>query len=671
MKKLVWLIVLGMQLSFAQNVVKHKVSKGETITQIAKKYNVTPGDIYKLNPDAQKGVDENTMLVITVPGKATTDSKKKEDKKADKKEDKAATVVIKHEVQPKETLYTLSKQYGTTIEEIEKSNPEVKNGLAIGQVLTITAKKGVAKKQEPKKQEAKKQEPVYHVVQTKETKYGIAKQYGITVEELEKKNPEIVSGLQIGQTLLIKGERPKTEVAKTEVAKTETPKAETPKVEPAVETKPQGQGIAIVGKTLTTMGYTVQPKETLFSLSRQFNMTQEELIKMNPELKDGVREGMLIEVPVKPELKTVVKKELSDLTETIQVGSKKKLALLLPFNIAKLDQDTINSTKSRLKKDKFLNMTLDFYAGALVAIDSAKVLGLNVDVVILDSDETKSTSNVANLIENNNLKNANAVIGPFYQNNVEKAAALLGNVPVISPLSKDYDKKFPNLIQATTMPDDIKQAMFDFMRQKGGNILAVIDPKKASIKQYIEANHKDVRFVAFNAQGGLDVAQMKSLLVKDKMNYVVMETEKTNLILSTTTALMASLKDFQINLVILGENEALDFEEIQMNRLTKLKMHYPSASRPNKTAEAEIFENNFKKKNRVLPNQFATRGFDVTFDVLLRLSQEKSFIDTFQELASEQVESEFNYVQNPDGGYINKGVHILYYDTDLTIKEAK
>jgi LysM repeat protein len=191
--------------------------------------------------------------------------------------------------------------------------------LAIGQVLTITAKKGVAKKQEPKKQEAKKQEPVYHVVQTKETKYGIAKQYGITVEELEKKNPEIVSGLQIGQTLLIKGERPKTEVAKTEVAKTETPKAETPKVEPAVETKPQGQGIAIVGKTLTTMGYTVQPKETLFSLSRQFNMTQEELIKMNPELKDGVREGMLIEVPVKPELKTVVKKELSDLTETIQV----------------------------------------------------------------------------------------------------------------------------------------------------------------------------------------------------------------------------------------------------------------------------------------------------------------------------------------------------------------
>ncbi|MFC4815591.1 LysM peptidoglycan-binding domain-containing protein [Flavobacterium sp. GCM10023249] len=657
MKKLVWLVVLGMQFSFAQNVVKHRVTKGETITQIAKKYKITPSEIYKLNPDAQKGVDENTMLVIALPGKSVAESKKKEEKKSEKKTDKEATVVVKHEVQPKETLYTLSKQYGTTVEEIEKSNPEVKNGLGIGQVLTITAKKGVAKKQEPKKQE-----PVYHTVETKETKYGIAKKYGLTVEELEKKNPEIVNGLQVGQVLLIKGERPKP----VEIVKTETPKEE-----PPVAPKAPNQGIAVVEKTLSTIGYTIQPKETLYSLSRQFNITQEELIKMNPELKDGVKEGMLIDVPVKPELKTVVKKELTNLTESIQVNGKKKLALLLPFNIAKLDQDTINSTKSRLKKDKFLNMTLDFYAGALIAVDSAKAMGLNVDVLILDSDETKSTSNVVNLIQDNNLKNMNAIIGPFYQNNAEKAASLLGNVPVISPLSKDYDKKFPNLIQATTMPDDIKQAMFDFMRNKGGNIVAVVDPKKGSVKQYIESNHKDVQFAAFNAKGGLDVAQLKTLLVKDKMNYVIMETEKTNLILSTTSALTTWLKEYQINLVILGENEALDFEEIPMSRLTKLKMHYPSVSRPNKSEEAEIFENNFKKKNKVFPNQFATRGFDVTLDVLLRLNQEKSFMETFDEIASEQVESEFNYVQNPDGGYMNKGVHILYYDTDLTIKEAK
>ena len=122
--------------------------------------------------------------------------------------------------------------------------------------------------------------------------------------------------------------------------------------------------------------------------------------------------------------------------------------------------------------------------------------------------------------------------------------------------------------------------------------------------------------------------------------------------------------------MILGENEALDFEEIQMSRLTKLKMHYPSQFSVNNSDEAAIFDTNYKKKNKIFPNQFATRGFDMTFDVLLRLAQEKPILETLNETASQQIESRFNYVPNPEGGFVNKGVHILYYDTDLTIKQA-
>jgi hypothetical protein len=60
-------------------------------------------------------------------------------------------------------------------------------------------------------------------------------------------------------------------------------------------------------------------------------------------------------------------------------------------------------------------MTLDFYAGALIAIDSAKTLGFPIDVEIYDSRETKNNSAVATIIQNNNLENANAILGPFYQ----------------------------------------------------------------------------------------------------------------------------------------------------------------------------------------------------------------------------------------------------------------
>jgi hypothetical protein len=164
---------------------------------------------------------------------------------------------------------------------------------------------------------------------------------------------------------------------------------------------------------------------------------------------------------------------------------------------------------------------------------------------------------------------------------------------------------------------------------------------------------------------------LKSLLVKDKTNYIILASESTGMILEATNAMIASMKDFQVQLVILEDNETLDFEEISLTRLTKLQMIYPSLTRPNETLESSYFDNNYKKINKVLPSQYAIRGFDVTFDTLLRLSQEQSFEETIQSVNTHQIENQFNYSQKPQEGYSNKGVYILYYDSDLTIKEAQ
>jgi LysM repeat protein len=635
---------------YAQSIknIEYKVSKGETITQIAKKFNTTPKEIYKLNPDAQKGVTENTLLIIP----STTINKK----------NKTVTEIKKHEVKAKESLYAISRLYNISVETIENANPEIVNGnLQPGQILIIPSKNIVSKK-ETSTVTVKSDlvdENIIHEVLAKETKYAIAKQYNTTIEALEKLNPDLgKQELAIGYKLIVgtkkvpkdlKKDTPKTIIAKPDIIVLES-------IKPA-----------------ETASYVIKSKETLYSISNQFNITQEQLITLNPELKDSVMEGMTIEVPNKPIITPTISRDYKDLAKTFKSTGNKKLALLLPFNLNKIEKDTINSTKTLLKKDKFLNMTLDFYAGALMAIDSVKKMGMNVEVKIYDSNETKSTSNVANLIQNNNLKAMDAIIGPFYQNNVENTAEILSssNVPVISPLSKDFDKVYPNLFQTMPSNEAVKNAMLDFMRAKNGNIVAIIDPKKMAIKQFLADNHKDVILVQFTETGSLNTDNLKSLLVKDKTNYVIMETEKTNLILSITNVLQNLSKDYPIKLVILQDNEALDYEEINMSRLTKLNMHYPSIARPNNSPEATFFENNFRKKNKILPNQFATRGFDVTFDVLMRLSQDKPFIETITGDASEQIENRFNYVPNPTGGYLNKGVHILYYDTDLTIKEAK
>ncbi|TWH99362.1 ABC-type branched-subunit amino acid transport system substrate-binding protein [Flavobacterium tiangeerense] len=621
----------------------HKVEKGETINSIAQKYKVTPYDIYQLNPDVQKGLQLNSILLIPSPSakKAITLPVKKE------------VTSTKHVMAPKETLYGILKKYDVTTEELQKVNPLLDvQALKIGQVLVIPSKTAL-KSNVPTQEKA-----VKHIVLAKETKYSIANKYGITIEELERKNPEIVSNLPIGYELIIKGNPIK--IAKSVIA-TEVKKESVQVASAAVF--PKGNFIS----------YVVRPKETLYSLSKMSGLSQEELLKENPALANGVEVGMEIKIPESATITPVeaIKKEFTVLAK--KNNERKKLALLLPFNVTKIENDTVNSITARLKKDKFLNMTLDFYSGALMAIDSAKTLGLNVEIKILDSQESKNSSAVAALTKSNNLEESDAIIGPFYQANVEKMAELVlqNQVPVVSPLSKENEVKFANIFQSVPNPDAVKNAMFDYMRTKGGNMIAVVDKKKGSVIKFISDNHKDVRFVPLTATGGVSAESIKSLLVKDKMNYVVMETENTGMIKATLSALMSAMATYKVQLVILEPNETLDTDEINFSSLTKLKLMYPAVSRENESPEALIFEKEYKKKNKVYPSVFATRGFDVTFDTLLRLSQGKKFEETTLEVTTEQVDNKFDYSKNTTGGYSNNGIYILYYDTDLTIKEAK
>lgn len=355
------------------------------------------------------------------------------------------------------------------------------------------------------------------------------------------------------------------------------------------------------------------------------------------------------------------------------VNQPKKLALLLPFNLNKVQNDTVNSVADRLKKDKFLNMTLDFYSGALVAIDSAKQLGITVDVSVFDSEETKNSSNVAKLIADNNLEDFSAVIGPFYQTNVEKTAELLSasKVAIISPLSKEMGKSYPNLFQTITSTSVLRSAIFDFMRSKNGNVIAVVDKKKVSVKKYIVDNQKDVRLVSLTEIGALIPESLSSKLQKDRINYVVLETESTVLIKATLKLLLSKLKECAIQLVILEPNETLETDEIEFDNLVQLKLLYPSMTRENSSVGAEIFEKNYKLKNKVTPNAFAIRGFDVTFDALMRLSQATTFSESTSIQVTEQVESKFDYFKNESGGFANKGLYILYYDADLKVKVAR
>lgn len=619
--------------AFAQDYKKHTVKKGETITAIAKQYKVTPYDINRLNPDAKNGLKEGATLLIPAANKEIVKTKDAPTKVAN-------TI---HTVEPKETLYSLSKKYNVTVEDIEKANgASIKDGLKEGQQVIIPIKgSGVAAQvKAAEKADAKKgtNAYIYHIVEAGETKYSIAKKHGITVQLIEELNPTVRDTLPLGYNLkLVDNNAVKGQSAPGSSAFAE---------------------------------YTVQPKETLYSILKRTGLAESELIKLNPELKDGLKDGMVLKLPsdkVATLNDTPAKTApvgITDLSKSIKKSEPREIALLLPFNMAKIQSDTVR--RQLLRTDRFLNMTLDFYAGAMMAIDSARVIGLPLKVKIYDSKESKNGSDVNGLASS--LASADAVIGPFFQSNAENAAALLSSkkIPVISPLSKDAGKPYSNLFNSIPQGDEVKMALVEYLRSKNGNVIAVVDPKKASAREFIKTNFPSARFI----DGTPTDAILRSHLVAGKINYVLLESESTGMVLTTTKLLVALMPDYLIQLAVPEITDALENDEMPMDRLAKLKMLYPSVTRQNDSPEAAVFARSFKEKNGIMPNAFATRGFDVTFDTILRIFQEDGFIEDTGGIASEQVENKFSYTAENGGNY-NTGVYILQYDEGLTIKPAE
>lgn len=604
-----------------ESVKKHIVVKGETITQIAQKYKVTPYDIYRMNPDAKNGIQVDATLIIPLSIVGNSASS------------------LTHEVKPKETLYGIAKQYNTSIELIEKWNPDVKeNGLRVGQTIHVSG--NVA---EVQKVNQKESTILYHEVQVKETLYSIAKQYAVSVEDLILWNPSTKEGLSIGQKLIVKNRN-------------------------SIPTSPDATPeIKKVSKS-NYLEYFVKPKETLFSISKQFSITQDELLSINPELKEGVKEGMKLQIPAQRFVFSGKTKEIKDFTKSLVKKEKKEIVLLLPFNTSNIESDTILTTQARLKRDGFLNLTLDFYSGALMAIDSAKRLGLNLNVKILDSQETKKGSSVSLIVQNQNLAKADAVIGPFYPQYVEKTAELLSisNVPVISPL-RELASTTENVYQSMPPNDFVKNEMFSFIRSKNGNMIAFVDSKKSAAKQFISDFHKDIYIAPLNEKGGLINDSISPKLKKDKVNYFILETASTGMIFNALNQCNnAKSSGFKVELVVLDINNTFETDEV-FPRILKQQIIFPSLTRYQDTPQSLNFAMQYKKKNNVNPNQYATRGFDVVFDTMMRLFQKEDFETTIQMYASEGVENKFDYEKN-NSGYSNKGIYIMQYVEDLNVK---
>lgn len=298
-----------------------------------------------------------------------------------------------YEVKDKEGLYRISKSFDISQEEIIEFNPEAIDGVKKGEILRIPMK---SMRTMTKKQSG---DFITHIVEKGETIFSISKKHKITQNDLLKNNPSVINGLAIG-----------------------------------VELK-------IPVKTPTYKEHIVQPKETLYGISRSHEVSADEINKLNPELKEGLKIGQTIKIPLKeiPLAASAFTEENTSQSKPTTIGQFDKfktikIALLLPFMLN-------NENKQDATIDKFI----EFYEGFLLGIEQMKSEGISVQLSTFDIEKTEEKVKEV-LTLNPSIKQADLIVGPAYstQINVVTEFARANKIAVVIPFSSHVENILDN-----------------------------------------------------------------------------------------------------------------------------------------------------------------------------------------------------------------------------------
>ncbi len=606
------------------NFRKHKVRVGEDVYSIAKEYSTTSEAIFDLNPSAASGIYPDMFLVI--PHSLDVPDIPPE-----------GLIFKKHKTKKKHTLYSIAKKYKVEIADIKKYNPFLKDEpLRKGDILRIPLPKpkyiSVVRTLGEKRPETQ-----IYTVQPKETRYGIARKFGVTIPELENMNPNLGEDFPIGMKILVPKE-----------VKNETP---------------------IVKEDFEL--YEVPAKQTMYSLSKIYGIPQDSIVTLNPTVQEGLKVGMVLKLP---RINPVASDEgILDLTPFITVGNKASIALVLPFCVNKFDTEDQVKLKSQLSKNRVTQISADIYSGAKLAIDKAASLGVETDVVVLDSERNETT--ISKLVEKHNLQSKDAIIGPAFHKNAVKLAKKLVDVPVFSFSNKSTGFQ-QNLYQTLPSTNTLQEKIIDFVKADTlpKHILIITDKDHEATKSKLLAAFPNAKTVTpvVNKVGDsfVKVSDLEKTMGEKESDlpyWVFLESSDVALLSNVVSLLNARVQTHKVTLFTTDKNKSFDNEAVPNLQLSNLHFHYPKANKLIESGEG-WFYTTYKEKHGVNPNQYAVRAYDLTLDVLLRLAYakgEKTLL--LSGSTTEYLENKFNYELN-GGSLQNKASYIIKYGDDLTFE---
>lgn len=393
-------------------------------------------------------------------------------------------------VETSEGLYAIARKFKVSKSDIEKANLDVKTGINPGQQLLIPAPKTETKQTTFSQNTNTSVEFVHHKVENKQTLFAISRKYNVSQELIKKYNPTISNGLTEGSVLMI------------------------PVVTNAKEIKEILKNTATTSSSVknTVVIHKVQAGETLYSISKKYNVELEDIIKQNPTAATKLSLGTELKIK-KGENSTVTKesdkesvttnsesnfelKSLLDKSALSKWKSKKpiKIAFLLPFMLDK--------PKGETNVDRFV----EFYSGALLAIEAWKKKGVSFEIYTYDTDN--STEKMNEVLMNSEIKTMDLLIGPAFSNQVSLVASFA------------KENQLSTLIPFTSKVNEIVSNPYLYQFNPGIDV-----ETKFITEQLLRTKDANIIFAEIEGistfdEGNLKFEALKSSLKKSKKNYM-------------------------------------------------------------------------------------------------------------------------------------------------------
>ena len=552
-----------------------------------------------------------------------------------------------HTIEKGQSLYSISKMYNVTTSDIIRLNPGCDEKIYAGQTIKI-----------PTGKESQKGE-TFHTIQAGETLYKLTTMYNVSAKDICEANPGLsAENFRIGQVILI----PQKKEEQTD-AVVQTPTEQSTIQGPVV---PRCKDM-----------HKVKRKETVFSVSREYGISEQELLAANPELKNGMKKGQYLCIPypgaitmqpttpkedpyaIPPSNNELFRKS----KETPQEISTIKAALLLPF-----------------QEDKRM---VEYYEGFLMAVDSLKRTGTSIDLYVYDCGKDVSTLN--SILAKNEMKSMNVIFGPMHQQQIKPLStfAKKNDIRLVIPFSSKGEEVFnnPAIYQINTPQSYLYSEVYEhFTRQFPNANVIFIEPTSADkekaefisgMKQ--ELKNKGISMKTVNENATKDM--LKEALRTDKENVFIPASGNNVMLIKILPQLILLVRDTpEQNIRLFGYPEWQTYTRDHLESFFELDTYFYSSFYTNTLFPAAIqFINNYHKwYSKDLVSKYPSYGmlgFDTGFFFLKGLSRYGSELENnLPKMNLTPIQTGFKFERvNNWGGFINKKVFFIHFTKNFEL----